>query len=138
MNEQATQRTPPRADALRGLAHVFVRDLVVKAVIGVHDHEKLAPQPLRVSIDLTVHEAPDGHGDKIGAVVCYEDIVRGVQTICAEGHVNLIETLAEKIATFCLTDKRVHGVRIKVEKPEAFSECAVGIEIERLQTLDQV
>ena len=138
MNEQAIQRTSSRADALRGLAHVFVRDLEIQAVIGVHDHEKLAPQRLCISIDLTVREAPDGHGDKIKSVVCYEDIVRGVQTICAEGHVNLIETLAEKIATFCLADKRVHGVRIKIEKPEAFSECAVGIEIERLQTLDQV
>ncbi len=136
MTEQATQRIPSRADALRGLAHVFVRGLEVEAIVGVHDHEKLAPQPLLVSIDLTVRETPDGHGDRLESVVCYEDVVRAVQAICSRGHVNLIETLAEKFAAECLADKRVHAVRVLIEKPQAFPECAsVGIEIERLQTL---
>ena len=82
MNEQAKPHAGSRADALRGLAHVFVRALEVEAVVGVHDHEKVAPQPLRISIDLTVREAPEGHDDKIASVVCYEDVVRGVQSIC--------------------------------------------------------
>ena len=136
MTEQTKSHATTRADALRGLAHVFVRALEVEAIVGVHDHEKVAPQMLWISIDLTVHEAERGHGDTLAAVVCYEDVVRGIQAICAEGHVNLIETLAEKIASRCLEDRRVHAVRVLVEKPDAFSECAsVGVEIERLQTL---
>jgi dihydroneopterin aldolase len=134
MTEHAKSHSTSRADALRGLAHVFVRGLDVEAVVGVHDHEKVAAQPLRISLDLTVREAPEGHGDKLASVVCYEDVVRGVQAICQNGHVNLIETLAERIADFCLADKRVHAVRISIEKPEAFAECTVGIEIERLQS----
>ncbi|MCG8652186.1 MAG: hypothetical protein MI861_20270, partial [Pirellulales bacterium] len=63
MNEQAKPYAGSRADALRGLAHVFVRSLDVEAVVGVHDHEKVAPQPLRISIDLTVREALEGHDD---------------------------------------------------------------------------
>lgn len=137
MTEQAKPYSASRPDALRGLAHVYVRDLEVEAVVGVHDHEKLAPQPLRISIDLTVREASEGHEDKLSQVVCYEEIVRGVQEICGEDHVNLIETLAERIAAFCLADKRVHAVCVAVEKPQAFSECAgVGVEIERLQSLN--
>lgn len=137
MTEQAKAYTASRPDALRGLAHVYVRDLEVEAVVGVHQHEKLAPQPLRISIDLTVREATRGHKDQLSQVVCYEEIVRGVQEVCREGHVNLIETLADKIAAFCLADKRVHAVCVAVEKPRAFSECAaVGVEIERLQTLN--
>lgn len=135
MTEQSKTRTTSRADALHGLAHVFVRDLDVEAVVGVHAHEKLAPQPLRISIDLSVREAPEGHGDRLDAVICYEQVVRAVQSICAAEHVNLIETLAERIAAHCLADKRVHAVRVAIEKPEAFEECAsVGVEIERLQT----
>jgi dihydroneopterin aldolase len=134
MNEQAAQRLPSRADALRGLAHVFVRGLTVDTIIGVHEHEKTTPQPLHISIDLTVRENAEGHNDKIASVVCYEDVVKAVKRICGEGHVNLIETLAEKIAADCLSDKRVHAVRVKIEKPQAFSECeSVGVEIERLQ-----
>ena len=48
------------------------------------------------------------------------------------GHVNLIETLAERIADHCLADRRVAGVRVRIEKPEAVPSCrSVGIEIER-------
>jgi dihydroneopterin aldolase len=136
MNKHATHRTPFRADAIRGTRHVFVRDLLVEATIGVHDHEKHAPQPLVISVDLTVQEDPGNHQDQLGRVVCYESIVRLIQELCGNGHLNLIETLAEHIAEGCLEDSRVEAARVRVEKPDALSECrSVGIEIERLQAI---
>lgn len=136
MTEQTSRRSQFEADAIRGIAHVFVRDLSVEATVGVHEHEKTGPQPLRISIDLTVSELRGPAQDELEKVVCYEDVVRKVQGICGEEHVNLIETLAERIASSCLADARVHAVRVRVEKPNAFEECAsVGIEIERLQPL---
>lgn len=136
MTEQTSKRSLFEADAIRGIAHVFVRDLMVDATIGVHEHEKGGPQPLRISIDLTVRELPGAERDKLEYVVCYEDVVHKVQAICGAGHVNLIETLAERIAASCLADARVQAVRVRVEKTNAFAECAsVGIEIERLQPL---
>jgi len=136
MTQQSPRRSLFEADAVRGLAHVFVRDLLVEATVGVYDHEKLGPQPLNITIDLTVRELPGSGNDSLHEVVCYEDVVRKVQAICSEGHVNLIETLAERISDSCLEDKRVHAVRVRIDKPDAFEECAsVGIEIERLQPL---
>ncbi|MEM8744324.1 MAG: dihydroneopterin aldolase [Pseudomonadota bacterium] len=136
MTEQTARRSIFEADAVRGLAHVFVRDLEVNASVGVHEHEKLGPQPVLISIDLTVRELPGQNSDHIGDVVCYEDVVNKVQDICEQDHVNLIETLAERVAASCLEDHRVHAVRVRVEKPQAIQECAsVGIEIERLQPL---
>lgn len=136
MTEQTSKQSLFEADAVRGLAHVFVRDLVVDATVGVHEHEKSGPQPLRISIDLTVREIPRSVRDDLSQVVCYEDVVRKVQAICSDDHVNLIETLAERIAASCLEDGRVRAVRVRVEKTEAFAECAsVGIEIERLQAV---
>jgi dihydroneopterin aldolase len=136
MTEQTSKRSLFEADAVRGIAHVFVRGLKVDAIVGVHDHEKTSPQPLSISIDLTVSELPGTTTDDLSNVVCYEDVVRKVQAICEDGHVNLIETLAERISASCLEDIRVQAVRVRVEKPNAFEECAsVGIEIERLQPL---
>ena len=52
--------------------------------------------------------------------------------LLAEGHINLVETLAEKIAALCLVDERVRSVRIRAEKLDVYAEAAsVGIEIER-------
>ena len=45
--------------------------------------------------------------DRIESVVSYEVVVKAIEAIVASGHVNLVETLAERIAESCLTDARV-------------------------------
>ena len=119
------------ADAGQAIRHVFVRDLVLEGEIGVYAHEKDGfRQPVRFNIDLTVRER--AHGDALENVVCYEQIVNKVKDLLTEGHVNLVETLAERIASRCLEDARVECARIRVEKLAAIPEVAsVGVEIER-------
>lgn len=118
------------ADAARAIRHVFVRDLLLEAHIGVYAHEHGRTQPIRVNVDLTVVEA--AHSDALANVVCYETVVNEIKAIVAAGHLNLVETLAEQIATQCLVDERVSVARIRVEKLAAIAEAAsVGVEIER-------
>ena len=118
------------ADAAEAIRHVFVRDLILDGEIGVYTHEKGGfRQPMRFNIDLTVREI--AHGDALENV-CYEQIVNKVKDLLAEGHVNLVETLAERIASRCLEDGRVERARIRVEKLAAIAEVtSVGVEIER-------
>jgi dihydroneopterin aldolase len=120
------------ANAERAIRHVFVRDLLLDAHIGVYKHEKGGTQPVRVNIDLTVTEAV--HGDSLDNVVCYATVVERIKSIVAEGHLNLVESLAERIAGSCLEDERVRVARVRVEKLAAISEAAsVGVEIERVR-----
>ena len=119
------------ASAAARLRHVFVRDLEMQAVIGIYDHEKVTPQRLIINIDLSVREA-EGMADEISHVVSYEIIVKKVEQIISEGHVNLVETLCEKIAQSCLRDSRVVAARVRVEKPDIIPHArSVGVEIER-------
>ena len=61
-------------------------------------------------------------------------IVDGIRAITSEAHINLLETLAEKVATLCLADKRVLVARIRVEKLRIIKDAdSVGVEIERSQ-----
>ncbi len=120
------------ADAAAGLRHVFVRDLVLACNIGVHQHEKGQPQRVRINLDLGVWEGNGLHGDRLENVVCYEDIVTRVRAVTADGHVNLAETLAERIAALCLQDPTCRSVRVRVEKLDVFEDASsVGVEIER-------
>lgn len=121
------------ASAKSRLRHVFVRDLECMAEIGIYDVEKLAPQRVIINIDLSVKE---GSGDDdISHVVSYEVIVRKVEAILAAGHINLVETLCEKIAEACLKDARVVAARVRVEKPDIIPNArSVGVEIERSRT----
>ena len=120
------------ADAAAGLRHVFVRDLVVDCAIGVHAHEKDRRQRVRINVDLGVSEGEGAHGDRLQNVVCYEDIVTRIRGIVADGHINLVETLAERIAGVCLQNGLCRSARVRVEKLDVFADAAsVGVEVER-------
>ena len=55
-----------------------------------------------------------------------------IRAMVASGHVNLVETLAERIADIFLSDPRVDAVRVRVEKLDIFADAeSVGVEIER-------
>jgi dihydroneopterin aldolase len=117
-----------------GLRQVFIRDLVLPCRIGVHRHEKEGLQRIRINLDLSVREGEAPINDALGNVVCYEDIATGVRSIVSAGHINLVETLAERLASFCLQDSRVVAVRVRVEKLDVFPDAAsAGIEILRGQ-----
>ena len=123
------------ADARNSLRHVFIRDLLLPCSIGVHQDEKTKPQQIRINLDLAVKESTDALNDQIENVVNYEEIVIGVRALIARGHVNLVETLADDIATMCLEDLRVRSVRVQIEKLDVFEDAtSVGVEIERFST----
>lgn len=126
------------ADAKRSLRHVFVRDLLVTCRIGIYDHEKTKDQRVRLNIDLGVLEDPSlDLGDDYGKVVCYEDIARRARSAAQDGHTNLVETLAERIAQICLQDPRVRSTRVRVEKLDAIEDAfSVGVEIERFSPIE--
>ncbi|MCU0984546.1 MAG: dihydroneopterin aldolase [Acetobacteraceae bacterium] len=131
------------AQAALALRHVFVRDLVLSASIGIHPHEREAPQRIRLNLDLAVEDdgaralsRPAVGRDELSRVVDYEAIANAARQIVASGHVALVETLAERLAEACLLDRRVRIVRVRVEKLDAIDGAAsVGIEIERRNQL---
>jgi 7,8-dihydroneopterin aldolase/epimerase/oxygenase len=120
------------ADAKKRIRHVFVRDLELNANIGVYHREKGQLQPVRINLDLTVEETDGDIEDKLENVVDYGAVVEGIKAILAGGHLNLVETLAEKVAVHCLADKRVKVARVRIEKLKVLAEAqSVGVEIER-------
>ena len=127
----------------RGLRHVFLRDMVVAASIGIYPHEQNAPQRVRINVDLAVTEGAAERGgagmsragvgrDELSRVLDYEALARSIRRVVRAGHVMLVETLAERLAEECLLDGRVQIARIRVEKLDVFDDIAsAGVEIER-------
>ena len=119
------------ADARKAIRHVFVRDLLLVCRIGVHRHETIQPQRVRINLDLAVREDRELQDDLMN-VVCYERLTDAVRAVVAGRHIKLLETLAEEIAAICLADGRVQSVRVRIEKLDVFADAAsVGVEIER-------
>ena len=122
------------ANAGSALRHVFIRDFMVECFIGVYDYEKRKPQRVRINLDLAVDEGEHPIIDDIRNVVSYETMANGILKLAKEGHVNLVETFAERIATMCFKDARVDSVRVRIEKLDILENAAsVGVEIERFR-----
>jgi dihydroneopterin aldolase len=119
------------ADAATAIRHVFIRNLELLAQIGIHGHEKGTLQPIRINVDLAVEDNVLLE-DRLDQVVDYGAITRKIRGLVGKGHVNLAETLAERIAALCLEDARVKTARVRVEKLHALPGAeAAGVEIER-------
>ena len=116
--------------APRALDRVFVHDLVLDVEIGVYTHEKGVTQRVRFSVDVEVLPATADLGDDIARAFDYDTIISGIKDIIGQGHINLVETLSERIAERCLAHPRAASVRVMIEKLDK-EPGAVGVEIVR-------
>ena len=118
-----------RAPETKVLDRVFVHDLVLDVEIGVYTHEKGVTQRVRFSVDVAL--IPEAAlNDDICQAFDYDTIIKGIKTIIARGHINLVETLAEEIAELCLVHPRAKSAKVMIEKLDK-EPGAVGVEIVR-------
>jgi dihydroneopterin aldolase len=115
-----------------GTRRILIRDLVVPCEIGVFPHEHGKKQRVRINATLVVADGGRAIEDRLAATVSYGDIIDQVRALCAHGRINLVETLAERVATLSLADRRVRSALVRVEKLDIYPDgTIVGVEIER-------
>jgi dihydroneopterin aldolase len=132
MAEQRLCQSAPKSAAREAkvVDRVFMHDLVLDVEIGVYTHEKGVTQRVRFSVDVDLIPAVHALNDDIRQAFDYDTIIKGIKTIIARGHINLVETLAEEVAMLCLAHPRAQSVRVMIEKLDK-EPGAVGIEIVR-------
>jgi dihydroneopterin aldolase len=99
---------------------------------GVFEHERIDGQVF--VIDVTVHQSlhEAAAGDDLQATVNYGELAEGVVAAVESDPVDLIETVAERVADVALAFSRVESVDVTVHKPSApitvpFDDVAVAI-----------
>lgn len=86
---------------------------------GVLDHERTDGQEFIIDAVLRVDTRPAAAADDLSATVDYSSLADALAAIVSGEPVDLIETLAGRLAAACLADERVQQVRITVHKPHA-------------------
>lgn len=111
---------------------VFIKDLLVRGVIGVTERERENPQDILINITLFTDTRKGAQTDNINDLVSYRTIAKKVYAYVEKAARYTVEALAADIAALILEDPGVQSVRVRVEKPGAvrFSR-SVGVEIER-------
>ena len=99
---------------------------------GVFEHERREGQRFVIDLVLGVDTAAAAASDDLSATVDYGSLASSVKAAVEKDPVDLIETLAQRIAEVCLLDSRVEWVRVTVHKPDApidatFSDVALTI-----------
>jgi dihydroneopterin aldolase len=114
------------------LDQIALTGLTVFGRHGVYDHERESGQEFTVDLRLTMSLRAAAASDDVVDTVHYGELAEKVAAVVADEPVNLIETLAERIADVALADSRVQFVTVTVHKPHApitltFSDVAVTV-----------
>ena len=75
--------------------------------------KKKKKQKISISLSLDVNDNISGIEHKIENFVSYEHIVEDIKSILKKGHIDLLETLGEKIVDLCFEDERVMTIKLK-------------------------
>lgn len=86
---------------------------------GVFEFERREGQIFLIDLVLGIDTAPAAASDDLPDTVDYGSLVASVKAAVEKDPVDLIETLAQRIADVCLLDNRVEWVRVTVHKPDA-------------------
>lgn len=110
---------------------LFLQNFAVQASIGVHGHERAAPQRLLISVRLKLDQALSPHEDDLSEVVDYDFLRDGIQRIIADRHYDLQETLVNEILQMCAGRPKIIGAVVSTRKPDVYPDCdSVGYEAE--------
>ncbi len=98
---------------------VTLRGLSVRGNHGVFAHERENGQTFVIDLTLGLDTAPAAAGDDLEQTVHYGVLAEQVAAVVSGEPVNLIETLAQRIADTCLGHERVQEAEVTVHKPDA-------------------
>ena len=98
---------------------IALRGLTVRGHHGVFESERIDGQEFVIDVVLDVDTAAAAHSDQLTDTVDYGSLASTIAAIVGGPAVNLLETLADRIAQACLDDVRIAAVEVSVHKPHA-------------------
>lgn len=111
---------------------VFIRDLRVKTLVGIFEWERRIRQEIRLDIEMGFDIRKPAGSDSIEDTLDYKAVAQRVKSHVEASSFQLVEALAESIATLVLKEFPVSAVKITLNKTGAVSDARdVGVIIER-------
>ncbi len=112
----------------------FITGLTVQAPIGVYDFEKEILQPLIFDVILYKDTSKAGETDDVQFCIDYTLVKKAIEDFIKKEHIELIETVANRLATILIEQFNLDGAKIKVCKPTGLTDVtSVGVCITRFR-----
>ncbi len=111
---------------------ILILDLRARCIIGINPDERREKQDVIINLVLFADFSRASRNDRIEDAADYRAIKKRVLVAVEASEFQLVEALAEAIATICLDDPKIRKVRVQVEKPSALRFArSVGVRILR-------
>lgn len=111
---------------------VFIRDLRIPTVVGIFEWERRIRQEIRLDIEMGFDIRRAAGSDDIGDALDYKAVSQRVRAHVEASSFQLVEALAESIATLILKEFEVSSVKLTLNKTGAVRDAQdVGVHIER-------
>jgi dihydroneopterin aldolase len=113
---------------------VFIKGLHIQTTIGFFQWEKEIKQTLVIDVAMAWDTASAAKNDELAKTLDYAEISVAIEKFANDNPVDLLETLAERMANFLMTQFHVPWLKLTIGKPGAVHNATtVGVEIERGQ-----
>lgn len=135
----ARRERPSPTDGARSVDRpdrIELTGLTVFAHHGVHEHERVHGQEFVVDLIVEFDMRSAAESDEVADTVDYGKLALTTVEHVRRDPVNLLETVAERVASAILTDGRIDAVEVTIHKPQAPIETAftdVTVSIRRTQ-----
>jgi dihydroneopterin aldolase len=111
---------------------VYIRNLEIETVIGIYDWERKIRQKVTIDLDMAFDISKAASSDTIEDTLNYKAVAKRLISFVEASEFQLIETLAEEIASIVLNEFKVSRLKLTLGKPGAVTGARdVGVIIER-------
>ncbi|MCB1888922.1 MAG: dihydroneopterin aldolase [Rhodocyclaceae bacterium] len=124
--------SPAAAPGDEPLDIVFIDGFRGETIIGIHQDELHATQPVRIDLAIGIPRPLACDTDRIGDTIDYGEVRLALREMLGSHRFQLLEAFAEAVAALLVHDFGAHWVRVGVTKPAKFDDVeGVGVIIER-------
>lgn len=111
---------------------IYIEDLRVDTLIGLYEWERRIRQTVRLDIAMDFDIRAAAKGDDVSKTLDYKAVAKRVIAFVEAAEYELVETLAERVASLILSEFDVRRVSLKLDKPYALRGArGVGVKISR-------
>ena len=98
---------------------VFIKDLKVRGILGIHDWERVTPREIVINITLDPDTRRAARTDDIADCVDYSAMAKKIRAHAESAARMTVEALTNDLAELCLQEPKVRRVLVRVDKPGA-------------------
>lgn len=111
---------------------IYLQDLRIETIIGVYPWERCVKQIISLDLEMAADIQRAAASDQLADTLDYKAVAKRLIDFVGHSEFQLVETLAERIASIVITEFGVPWLRLRLNKSGAISSAAgVGILIER-------